>query len=139
MRRFTIGTLAAASGVKITTIRYYERSGLMPQPPRSAGQHRHYTDDHLQRLVFICRARMLGFSIEDIRKLLVLADAAGQSCPQVEQLAAAHLEKLRNKIAVLKKLETLLSGAVAQCSGTPNTTCPVLELLESADQGDLTV
>jgi len=137
MRRFTIGTLAAASGVKITTIRYYERSGLMPQPPRMAGQHRHYTEDHLQRLLFICRARALGFSVEDIRQLLALADPTRQSCRQIEQLAAAHLHKLRNKIAVLVKLETMLSGAVAQCSGAPNVSCPVLDLLQSSDSARL--
>jgi MerR family mercuric resistance operon transcriptional regulator len=137
MRRFSIGTLAAASGVKITTIRYYERSGLMPLPPRTAGQHRHYSEDHLQRLLFICRARALGFSIDDVRKLLVLADPARQSCRQVERFAAAHLEKLRNKIAVLVKLETALSGAVGQCSGAPDVPCPVLELLQSPDSADL--
>jgi len=131
MKRMMIGTLAAATGVKITTIRYYERAGLMPMPTRTAGQHRNYSKDHLLRLTFICKARELGFSIDDIRRLLVLADPARQSCREVEHLAAAHLEKLRKKIAQLAKLEAMLSDAIGQCSEKPNILCPVLKLLNT--------
>ena len=133
MKRMMIGALAVATGVKITTIRYYERAGLMPMPTRTAGQHRNYAEDHLLRLIFICRARELGFSIDDIRKLLALADPARQSCREVEHLAAAHLEKLRKKIAALVNLEAMLSHAVSQCGRKADLSCPVLTLLGDAD------
>lgn len=131
MQRMTIGTLAAANGIKITTIRYYERAGLMPSPPRTTGRHRNYTIDHQRRLSFICRARELEFSIEEIRTLLVLAEPARTSCREVRHLAAAHVTKLRQKITALVKLEAKLAGAVARCSGEPHPPCPVLELLKS--------
>ena len=133
MDRLTIGMLAVATGVKITTIRYYERAGLMVSPPRSAGGHRNYTNVHRQRLLFIRKARQLEFSIQDIRSLLLLAEPAGPSCREVQRVAAAHLQELRRKISALAKLEALLAGAVAHCSGNASPPCPVLELLNGAD------
>jgi MerR family mercuric resistance operon transcriptional regulator len=132
MKRMTIGTLAAASGIRVTTIRYYERAGLMPLPERTAGRHRNYTRDHLRRLLFICRARELEFGIEEIRTLLVLAEPTRTSCGEVRHLAAAHLKKLRQKITDLVKVEAMLAGAIEQCSGKPKSPCPVLELLGPA-------
>jgi len=134
MKRMMIGTLAAASGVKITTIRYYERAGLLPLPERTPGQHRHYTDGHLARLQFICRARELEFSLGDIRKLLVLADASEPACREVRRLAADHLQTLRKKLAGLIKLEAVLSHAVERCDETPDLCCPVLTLLTEDDR-----
>jgi len=131
MTRMTIGMLATATGLKITTIRYYERTGLMPVPARSAGRQRTYTDDHRRRLLFICRARELQFSIGEIRTLLVLAEPGRNACREVQQLAAAHRQKLRQQIALLVKMEALLADALAQCSGKLNVPCPVLELLET--------
>jgi len=69
----SIGKLSERTGVHIETIRYYERIGLLPEPPRSAGRHRLYDENHRQRLVFIRRSRRLGFSLEEIRELLGLA------------------------------------------------------------------
>jgi MerR family mercuric resistance operon transcriptional regulator len=133
MDRLTIGMLAAEAGIKITTIRYYERTGLMLVPPRTAGQHRSYTNDHRRRLLFICKARELEFSIEEIKALLALAEASRISCRDVQHIAAIHLEKLRRKIAALSKLEAVLAGTVARCSGKAGPPCPVLEFLEAAD------
>src|SRR5262245_12671392 len=130
MNRMTIGMLAAASGLKITTIRYYERVGLMPSPSRTAGRQRTYTEAHQRRLLFICKARELKFSIEEIRTLLALAEPARRSCKDVQHLAATHLTGLRQKIAAMVKLEAMLAGAVAQCSGKSGPPCPVLDLLE---------
>jgi MerR family mercuric resistance operon transcriptional regulator len=130
MKTMTIGFLAAGSGVKVTTVRYYERAGLIPLPARTAGRHRNYTGDHLQRLRFICRARDMKFSIQEIKALLVLADPARSSCRDVQRLATAHLRKLRAEISVLMKLEAMLADAIAQCSGEPNLPCPVLDLLD---------
>jgi MerR family transcriptional regulator, mercuric resistance operon regulatory protein len=134
MERMTIGVLAAASGIKITTIRFYERAGLMPAPTRTAGKHRNYTAAQLRRLLFICRARELEFSIEEIRMLLVLAEQARPSCRDVQRLAASHLKRLRRNIADLMKVEAVLSAAVKSCSGKSITACPVLELLGSSEK-----
>jgi len=131
MRRMTIGSLAEAGRTSVTTIRFYERAGLMPLPERTAGGHRNYTNDHLRRLLFIRRARELHFSIEEIGALLVLAEPARISCREIQHLAMAHLTKLRQQITELTRLERMLAAAVDQCSGKPIPPCAVLELLES--------
>jgi MerR family mercuric resistance operon transcriptional regulator len=130
----TIGTLAAVSGIKVTTIRFYERAGLMPLPPRTAGRQRNYTDGQMRRLLFICRARELEFSIEDIRLLLDFAESARTSCHEIQQLAASHLDDLRQQIAHLMKAEAALSHAVDRCCAKAIAPCPVLEWLQSADR-----
>ncbi len=125
----TIGRLAQASGVNLETIRYYERIGLLDPPPRTAGGHRSYEDDHRRRLAFIRRARELGFTIEQVRELLRLAEAA-QPCGAVAAISATHLEVVRQKLADLKRLEAILAGAVSLCGSEADVTrCPVLEML----------
>src|SRR5215212_368181 len=91
----SIGRLAALTGVHLETVRYYERIGLMPEPARTDGGHRVYSDEHRQRLAFVQRARRLGFSIEDIRTLLALSEPTRRSCREVEVVAAAHLANIR--------------------------------------------
>ncbi len=126
----TIGRLARASGVNLETIRYYERLGLMPEPPRTEGGHRLYAEPHRRRLTFIRRARELGFTLEQVRELLRLSDEAGQPCGQVVQIASAHLEDVRRKMADLARLEAILAGAVDRCAHTAaGPDCAVLEML----------
>ncbi len=125
----TIGRLAATAGVNLETVRYYERIGLMPPPARTASGHRAYEPGHVRRLAFIRRARELGFSIEDIRALLGLAELSRASCAEVREIAQAHLDEVRAKLADLSKLEQILAGTVAQCSGDRTPSCPVLEML----------
>jgi MerR family transcriptional regulator, mercuric resistance operon regulatory protein len=134
MKRMTIGALAIASGIKITTVRFYERAGLMPVPERTAGRHRHYTTAQLRRLQFICKARELEFSIEEIKILLAHAEAATPACVDVQHLAATHLKKLRHKIVSLTKIETALSTAVKGCSSKAAAPCPVLKLLYPSEK-----
>jgi MerR family mercuric resistance operon transcriptional regulator len=130
-RRLTIGKLAAASGVNLETIRYYERIGLMPAPDRTESGHRLYEDDHRRRLTFIRRGRELGFSLEEIRALLALAEPQRRSCDEVQKIAAAHLDEVRGKIADLVGLEALLAETVRRCGGeTDAPACAVLDLLE---------
>jgi MerR family transcriptional regulator, mercuric resistance operon regulatory protein len=127
MTRTSIGALSAAAGTQVTTIRYYERIGLMPRPDRTPGGHRNYSSDHLRRLTFIRRAREMGFKVEEIRTLLALAQSPATCCSELQQLATAHLGRIREAIERLTALEATLVRAVDQCSGT---SCPVLELLE---------
>lgn len=129
MQTLTIGRLAAAAGVNLETVRYYERIKLMPLPARTASGHRAYEEAHIRRLAFIRRARELGFSIEDIRALLALAEPARASCAEVREIAWTHLGEVRAKLADLAKLEHILAETIARCSGGAAPSCPVLDML----------
>ncbi len=129
MPSLTIGQLAAAAGVNLETVRYYERIGLMPPPPRTAGGHRAYEQAHVRRLAFIRRARELGFNIGQIRALLALAEPSRASCAEVRDIARAHLEDVRGKLSDLAKLEGILAETVSRCSGDAAPACPVLDIL----------
>ena len=103
--RLTRGALAARTGCNIETIRYYEKIGLLPPPPRSAGGHRLYGRDLVKRLNFVRRSRDLGFTLEEIRELLRLVDGGTYTCGEVEQLARDHVRDIRHKIADLRRLQ----------------------------------
>jgi len=124
-----IGELSERTGVNIETIRYYERIGLLPLPPRSAGRHRLYGDEHRQRLTFIRRARELGFSLDQVRVLLGLSGKHGLACEEVKTLTQQHIAEVRHKIRDLRKLERVLSDLSAQCHPDSVPECPILEAL----------
>jgi MerR family mercuric resistance operon transcriptional regulator len=128
-RTFGIGELARESGVGIETVRYYERSELMPNPPRTEGGRRIYTQDHLKRLVFIRRCRELGFSLEEIRGLLDLVDGKQYTCGEVQAMTLGHAETVRRRIASLRRLEKTLSRVAAKCSGGTVPDCPIIDAL----------
>jgi MerR family mercuric resistance operon transcriptional regulator len=127
---FPIGELSKRSGVKIETIRYYERVDMLPAPPRTASGRRVYDVTDLRTLVFIRRSRELGFSLDEIRALLRLGGPEKATCREVREIAAHHLDDIRAKIDDLKKLERLLSKTVALCSGKTAPDCPVLDVLD---------
>ncbi|AHD03815.1 MerR family transcriptional regulator [Leisingera methylohalidivorans] len=127
----TRGELAKATGCNLETIRYYEKTGMMPDPPRTAAGHRIYGQAHVQRLRFILRARELGFAIEEIKDLLGLVDGGTQTCGEVKALTERHLSDVRRKIADLRRIEKVLAATAAQCSGEDVPECPVLEALAS--------
>jgi MerR family transcriptional regulator, mercuric resistance operon regulatory protein len=130
MRPLTIGTLAKASRVHLETVRYYERIGLMSKPSRTASNYRSYGPEHVERLSFIRRAREIGFSIREIKELLVLAEPGRASFAEVQNLTTIHLGEVRAKIADLCRLEAILAGALERCfAETP--VCPVLDMLAS--------
>jgi len=128
----TIGRLAAAAGVNLETVRYYERIGLMPAPDRTDGGHRSYRAEHRARLAFIRRARDLGFSVNDIRALLALAEPGGRSCAEVKVIAADHLEQVHAKIADLSRLAAALEQAVRRCGDGNAPECPAIQVLGGA-------
>lgn len=123
--------LARRTGCNLETIRYYEKIGMMPDPPRTAAGHRVYANAHESRLRFILRARELGFSLDEVRGLLHLVDGGTQTCAEVKQRTDAHLQDVRAKIADLKRIESVLSRTAAQCSGDAVPECPILEALAS--------
>lgn len=129
-RDVTAGQLAKAASVNLETIRYYETIGIMPPPPRTKSGHRTYDETHIKRLSFIRRARDLGFSIEDVRALLALANPAHTSCAEVKDIAVTHLMQVRSKLADLARLESILAATISQCTSEPMAHCPVLDMLE---------
>src|SRR5207249_9906662 len=128
-RRIAIGVLATHTGTNIETIRYYERVGLLPAPARRSGGYRLYGTAHLKRLNFIRRARVLGFSLADVRKLLTLADQRRRPCAEVRAVAAAHLEDVKGKIADLKAMERVLADTIARCETGSGSHCPMIDAL----------
>jgi MerR family mercuric resistance operon transcriptional regulator len=125
---FGIGELSKRTGVNIETVRYYERVGLLPLPPRSSGGHRLYPEAHLKRLVFIRRSRELGFSLDGIRDLLRMVEG-GYGCGDVQDMALAHLKTIRSKIADLRRMERTLADTAALCEGGTAPDCPIIDVL----------
>lgn len=127
--RFSIGELSRRTGVHIETIRYYEKIGVTPPPPRTCGGRRTYGATETRTLAFIRRARELGFVLGEIRALLELGGPGVATCTDVCAIAARHVETIRAKIADLQKLERFLAGQIVQCSGDAVTDCAVLDAL----------
>jgi Cu(I)-responsive transcriptional regulator len=122
-----IGDLARATGTTPETIRYYEKVELLSRPSRTGGNYRSYSQDDLARLRFIRRTRDLGFSIEQVRALLVLAAQAGRDCATVDAIATEHLAEIDRKIADLSALRRELAKLIAVCAGGTVAGCRILE------------
>ena len=115
------------------TIRYYERVGLLPRPPRSAGRYRLYDTRDVRRLAFVRRARELGFTLDEVRALLVLSAANSENtCSEVRDLTARHLADVRAKIADLRAMERVLSEAVRRCDTGGLPGCPLIDTLSTS-------
>ncbi|WP_435104102.1 MerR family transcriptional regulator [Arhodomonas sp. AD133] len=128
-----IGELAAETGVKIETIRYYERVEILPAPARTANNYRTYTRTHLRRLRFVRRARALGFTLDEVRTLLAMIDGGDYTCAEVKTLGERHLADIRAKIAELRRMEDVMGQVVEQCSGARTPDCSMLEALFDGD------
>lgn len=125
----TIGKLAEQAGVGIDTIRYYERAGLLPSPPRRASGYRDYPLDTLSRLRFIRRAKDLGFALEEIGELLALS-GSGDGVPAIRAAARAKLELVEHKLTELERVRDALKTLIRACPGHgPTTACPILRAL----------
>ena len=126
---FTIGALAKRAGVNVETIRYYQRSGLLPVPPRTYGQARRYDQGVLQRLLFIRRAQRLGFSLEEIETLLLLK--GGNRCRDAKQLAQSKLRDIAAQLDDLKAMQSTLDDLVARCEAYARNDCAFIASLLS--------
>jgi DNA-binding transcriptional MerR regulator len=129
MDGYRIGDLAHATDTRVETIRWYEKQGLLPRPSRTAGNYRIYGDAALARLSFIRRARDLGFSLDQVRALLDLAEKGDADCASVDVLAAAHLAEIDRKVADLMRLRGELSSLLASCKGGRIAECRIIEAL----------
>ena len=126
-----LGELAAAAGVNRETIRYYERRGLVAEPPRSEKGYRLYDADAERRVRFIKQAQALGFTLEEVGELLALRVSATATCADVRERAERKVADVERRIAALKAMRMTLAGIAAQCSGTgPVGDCPILDALE---------
>lgn len=131
MQTFTIGQLARKANVNIETIRFYERRGLLPDPPRNKSGHRQYSIKDLKRTEFIKRTQSLGFSLKEISDLLSLRAESGKTCGDVKLSVRAKLIDIDEKIERLQRMKEVLQRLVTICpgKGTLNE-CPILETLE---------
>ena len=127
---YTIGRLAAAAGVNVETVRYYQRRKLIPEPARPVGGTRRYTDSDAQRLRFIKRAQLIGFALAEIASLLDLR--ARRSCQKTRDLAVSKIQHVDAQIRELRQLRKELARLVAECdSNLDETSCPIMDRLAS--------
>jgi MerR family transcriptional regulator, mercuric resistance operon regulatory protein len=131
-RRYTIGVLSAETGCNVETIRYYERIGLLPPPGRSAGGQRAYRPADAARLRFVQRARSLGFPIEEVRKLIKLADNGPTANRDTLALTEAHLSGITNRLQELGQMAETLEALIARCPGGGSPECPILAALRAS-------
>ncbi len=130
-----IGQVARETGLTVDAIRFYEKQRLLKPPPRTEGGFRLFTGQDVTRLQFIRRAQNLGFSLSEIRELLVLRGETVEACFHVRDMLTAKLGTVRQKISVLRKLERQLAADLKRCERHPapsakgHGACPVLEVL----------
>lgn len=133
----TIRDLSKATGTKVETVRYYERVGLLSAPARTEGNYRAYKAADLNRLSFIRRARDLGFSLDDIRALLSLADDKSQPCAGIDALVRHHLQEVERKIMDLARLRQELASMIDACQGSTIAHCRIIEALGPAQSSPI--
>ncbi|MGH7186658.1 MAG: MerR family DNA-binding protein [Pseudomonadota bacterium] len=131
---FAIGALSRASGVKIETIRWYERIGLIPTPSRSAAGRRLYQRADARRLIFIKNARGLGFGLTHVRALLNVEGRSPARCREARELGTHHLAEVRAKIRSLRAIERALTNTLHGCHGGEQRDCPLIHSLSIGDR-----
>ena len=125
--------LAELGGVKLQTIRYYEREGLIPKPPRLRSGYRVFPDTAVHRVQFIKRAQELGFSLKEIRELLSIKIDPAKECSDVQRLALAKVTDIEAKIRTLQAMKGVLNKLAKACPGCgPSSECPILESIAAA-------
>lgn len=127
----TIGEVAKAAEVGVETVRFYEREGLIAQPPRGNSGYRQYPPETIRRVRFIRRAKDLGFTLKEIGELLSLRVAPGTTCAEVRAMALGKIENVEQKMAELKRIKDVLDRLAQTCSGQgPTSECPILDMLD---------
>jgi Cu(I)-responsive transcriptional regulator len=124
-----IGEVARATGVKVETIRFYEAEGVLPRAARTDANYRIYDQTHLDRLSFVKRSRDLGFTLDQVRTLLGLADDATAPCAAVDAITATHITEIDRKIADLQVLRSELTRRLDRCEGGSISDCRIIEAL----------
>ena len=131
-----IGELSQATGVDVETIRYYEKSGLLPAPARQANGYREYGTSHLERLAFVRHCRALDLPLAEVQRLLDFVDQPGGDCGDINQLIDGQLARVRARLTSLQALERQLAALRARCDSRHEAhACGILEELVSAAHG----
>ncbi|MCW9045217.1 MAG: helix-turn-helix domain-containing protein [Alphaproteobacteria bacterium] len=128
-KHLSIGDLARGAGCTVQIIRHYEKIGLLPEPLRTGGNRRIYSEGQAPRLQFIRHARELGFSLDDIRQFLSFADQPDQPCETVDVIARQHLQRVQERIIRLRSMERELKRMIRQCDGEVVAECRIIEVL----------
>jgi MerR family transcriptional regulator, copper efflux regulator len=132
MERLTIGEVAKQAQVRIETLRYYERTGLVTSPPRSDSNYRLYPQETVWRVQFIKRAQELGFSLKEIMELLALRATPETPCADIRNRALDKITAIEEKIQTLNAMKRALAKLVDECSGQGEITdCPILAVLDT--------
>ena len=137
MESLTIGQVARRAGIGIETMRFYERQGLIKEPPRRDSGYRQYPDDVVARLRFIKRAKELGFSLKEIKELLALRVDPETTCAEVKSRAQAKIVDVEAKILALQRIRKALVKLTTVCRGSgPTSECPILDALDKEEKTD---
>lgn len=132
-----IGELAKRAAIKVDTVRYYEKAGLLPPPPRRLNGYRDYSSIHLERLAFIRHCRVLDMPLVDVRRLLDLQTDLAADCRTADCLIDDQLARVQKRIADLRILERQLQSLRTQCASQASSAdCGILQQLMAAAQGD---
>lgn len=133
-KQYTISQLAHAAGVPTTTLRYYERIGLIEPEDRSAGNYRLYSEESLRKLKFIRAAQSIGFTLDDVRALLGVQDGSMASCREVQALVAARLGDIESRLRDLRHVQRVLKQSLEKCRENELAgCCHIIETLRAAD------
>ncbi len=127
--------VAKQAGVNVETLRFYERKGILPEPPRRASGYREYPPETVERVRFIKRAQELGFSLKEVQDLLDLRQTARAKAGRVRKVAEAKLEEIDRKIRDLKAMKKSLTELLTTCDGQQTTgPCPIIESLSGCER-----
>ncbi|MCE0506407.1 helix-turn-helix domain-containing protein [Roseivivax sp. GX 12232] len=129
MKEYSIGQMSRRTGVKVTTIRYYESRGLIPSPARTEGGQRRYDDAALERLTFLRHARELGFGLDDIADLMALAEAPSEDCTPAHEIARKQLAAVDRRMKILAQLREELGRMADADDPGQSGKCRVIEVL----------
>jgi MerR family copper efflux transcriptional regulator len=127
-----IGKAAEQAGVNVQTLRYYERRGLLPKPPRRVSGYREFPDDAVRVVRFIKRAQELGFSLDEVEELLRLRRQSGRNRARIRAVAEQKVGEIEQKIAELERMKRALKTLVHACHEGTALQCPIIEALEGA-------
>ncbi len=134
MTWMTIGKVANSAGVGVETIRFYEREGLLAEPPRRESGYREYGADAVKAVRFIQAAKGLGFSLKEIRELMDLRLAPGSTCAEIKERAETKLRGIEDKIRNLRRMKRALGRLTGACDGDGAVSeCPILDALEDGE------
>jgi MerR family copper efflux transcriptional regulator len=135
MKTLSIGQVASLAGVGVETVRFYEREGLLEEPPRRASGYREYSPAVVKRIHFIKRAQQLGFSLKEILELLTLRVDGQTECSQAKERATTKLAEVEQKIVELQRMRQALLHITSLCAGEgPKGRCPLLDALDHDEE-----